>query len=482
MSVRVVMTSVPVVRPASLSRFPVEGKRLGPVESSRSTGSRLGGAAAKSSWAIRPRSHGSAKRPTLNTTLRSGVTTLWSHRYNNIADGNGMLTEQTVDPKRAVEPSQDDRVSRDVLAGVYEGMLASGNTMVPGSLAIPAVYWWSANRAGLVVGMAIALAVSIPVQAHLKRIKLDELPDPGRTLMFANGIANGVWAALPIWMMPDQSEHQYLVLALPFAMLVTNVAATAASRHVYLAGQVPLTIGATVAFAVFADGNTKWAAAVIAVTALTLDGLGQQWRNAAHRNVELQHKNERLVQELTNANVVLEHQSRHDHLTGLSNRRAFTEFVTSAYADDAHTGDEPSPRLAIMLVDLDGFKTINDDHGHALGDEVLQLVAARLRSAAPEDVNISRLGGDEFALAWQRPPVLDDLMTTAAKVNAALRAPFVVEHREITISASIGVALDDGEPNSPGGVRRNADQALYTAKANGRDQAIAYAPGATATQ
>lgn len=360
--------------------------------------------------------------------------------------------------------SDDGAVQRDLLAGVHKAMQTSAGTMVPGSLAIPAVYWWSANRVGLVIGMAIGLAVSLPALSYLKRVDVATHPNPTRVLAVVNGAANGAWSLLPILMMPDQVDQQYLVIALPFAMLVTNLAATAAVRTVYLAGQIPLTLAAIIAFAVFGDGNVKWAAAVIAVTVLTLDGLAGDWRRAAERNAMLQHNNDLLVADLEAANVVLEHQSRHDSLTGLLNRRAFGAFI------DAAPSGQPS--LAIMLIDLDSFKAVNDQHGHHFGDELLAMVAARLRSAAPEGA-VSRLGGDEFAIAWDAAPSRSELLAIADHINNEMRAPFTIENKPVAISASIGVANGDRSLH-PTDVLRHADEALYMAKASGRDRAVAY--------
>jgi len=350
-------------------------------------------------------------------------------------------------------------------------MCTSGNTMLPGSLAIPAVYWWSANRVGLVIGMAVALAVALPVLGYLKRFDVDDHPNPERALAVANGVANGVWSLLPILMMPEQPEHQYLVLALPFAMLATNLAVTAPARRVYFAGQIPHVISSMVAFIVFADGNTKWAAAVIAVTVLTLDGLGQDWKRTAHENAMLQQNNDQLVADLEAANSVLAHLSHHDALTGLSNRREFTRFVAGAHPDFGIPADQGH---SIMLIDLDRFKAVNDDFGHYIGDELLVQAARRLKSVTPNRPSLSRLGGDEFAIVWKEAHTPEALMRLAREVNAQLRTPFSVEGQIVSISASIGIAIGEDGSQSAAEVLRNADHALYVAKASGGDQAVVF--------
>ena len=352
-------------------------------------------------------------------------------------------------------------VRREVLVDVHSAMLASASTIFPGSLAIPAVYWWTADRVGLGIGMVAGLLISLPIARYLRGLDVRSHPNPQRALTLSNAGGNGVWSLLPILMMPDQPEHQYLVLALPFAMLVTNVAATAANRRVYLAGQLPLLIGAIVAFAFFTDGATRWAAAVIAVTALTLDGLATTWRTTAYRNAELQQNNDRLVDDLASANMVLKHRSEHDDLTGLFNRRALIEHIDAL---------GPSSDLAVMLIDLDNFKGVNDARGHQFGDEILRLVSTRMRSAIG-NAKVGRLGGDEFVVVWDQNPGIDDLQKIAAQVNRQLRSPFVLDGVKIRISASIGVSVGGGSGDAAEVLER-ADLALYRAKDLGRDQTV----------
>ena len=362
-----------------------------------------------------------------------------------------------------LEADQEHVVRREILVDVQAAMLASASTIFPGSLAIPLVYWWTANQIGLVVGMIVGLVVSVPVTRYLRALDVRSHKDPRRALALTNTVANSAWGLLPILMMPQQPEHQYLVLALPFAMLVANLAATAADRRVYLAGHLPLTAGAIIAFALFADGTTRWAAVVIAVTALTLDGLANTWCETAERNADLQRNNDRLVHNLASTNVLLKHRSEHDDLTGLCNRRALTEYINApGTADD----------LAVMLIDLDSFKEVNDAYGHQFGDEILKLVATRLRASVDDNVKLGRLGGDEFMVVWSQHPGADELRDVAARINHRMRMPFALKGARIKISASTGVAGLSGNHGDAAELLRQADLALYEAKDLGRDQAV----------
>ena len=175
----------------------------------------------------------------------------------------------------------------------------------------------------------------------------------------------------------------------------------------------------------------------------------------------------------------LAHQAFHDSLTGLPNRALFRDRVESALARTRR----PRRPIAVLLLDLDGFKTVNDSLGHAFGDAFLVAVADRLRGLLrPSDLPC-RLGGDEFAV------LVDDLVEpseatfVAERILDALRQPFDIDGKEVVIGASIGITI--AEPPEPGGVDgsrdpddllRNADVAMYTAKSRGRNRCEVFKP------
>ncbi|MBV9411988.1 MAG: EAL domain-containing protein [Acidimicrobiia bacterium] len=153
----------------------------------------------------------------------------------------------------------------------------------------------------------------------------------------------------------------------------------------------------------------------------------------------------------------------HDHLTGLSNRTAFHEALTRALARSRrHT------RLnAVLFLDLDRFKLINDSLGHEVGDHLLIEVGARLRTCLrPEDV-VSRFGGDEFAVLLEDIAGNDDAIQVADRIIELLRQPLPVASREIFLTTSVGIAVVRDGVSEPGEVMREADQAMYRAKAAG---------------
>jgi diguanylate cyclase (GGDEF)-like protein len=147
--------------------------------------------------------------------------------------------------------------------------------------------------------------------------------------------------------------------------------------------------------------------------------------------------------------------SRTDELTGLPNRRALM-----AAADDALERGEP---VGLMLLDLDGFKDINDSLGHAVGDEVLISLGLRMRRALDRHVVVARLGGDEFALLVPGDAAVD-LLEIAHQVRAVLRAPLRVESFDLSIDASVGVTIREADDTSSTELLRRADIAMYEAK------------------
>lgn len=152
-----------------------------------------------------------------------------------------------------------------------------------------------------------------------------------------------------------------------------------------------------------------------------------------------------------------------DPLTGLSNRRALTDRIERA-VQSANT------RLALLLIDLDGFKPINDAHGHAVGDQVLCEVARRLNHLTRDTDIVARIGGDEFVLLIEGETSHESLANFAARVMQALEAPYVMADLRLQISASIGVAQCPPAASNAVELIRLADTAMYDAKRAGKSR------------
>jgi len=174
--------------------------------------------------------------------------------------------------------------------------------------------------------------------------------------------------------------------------------------------------------------------------------------------------------ERVRAEEQLAYMATHDALTGLPNRRLFNDRLNVALAH-AHRNRQ---KLAVMLLDLDHFKEVNDTLGHSVGDRLLQAVGGRLTSLLRESDTVARMGGDEFMLICPEIAQAGDATKVAPKILEAVREPFEFDDHELHITTSIGIALypEDGEDVDT--LMKNADIAMYRAKDRGRDNAQRY--------
>lgn len=164
--------------------------------------------------------------------------------------------------------------------------------------------------------------------------------------------------------------------------------------------------------------------------------------------------------------------ANHDPLTGLPNRMMFNERLQQALANAQRTGD----MVGIMFIDLDRFKNVNDTLGHTIGDHLLQQVAGRIGACVRGTDTIARLGGDEFALVLTNVQQSEDADVVAQKILDALRPAFLVDHHEIYITASIGIACCPPSGEISEMLLQRADVAMYSAKSQGKDKFQRYEP------
>ncbi len=159
------------------------------------------------------------------------------------------------------------------------------------------------------------------------------------------------------------------------------------------------------------------------------------------------------------------HEATHDSLTGLPNRAHFTTILESAIA---HARANSNHKFAVLFLDLDRFKVINDGLGHVIGDKLLIEIAERLESCVrPGDV-VSRFGGDEFTILLNNLKTFETVTEVAERLQEKLAAPFFIDNFEVFTSASIGIIMSDAAYNNPESFLRDADTAMYRAKEAGK--------------
>ncbi|HEX5803278.1 MAG TPA: diguanylate cyclase [Azospira sp.] len=157
------------------------------------------------------------------------------------------------------------------------------------------------------------------------------------------------------------------------------------------------------------------------------------------------------------------HLAYHDTLTRLPNRRLLTDRLDQAIRQASRRGN----RIALLLLDLDGFKQINDRHGHAAGDRVLAEVAARLRESVRDADTVARMGGDEFVILLHEVGAVDDATRVAEKIHARVREPIVDGAHRHSVGTSIGISLFPEHGQTPDALLHRADHAMYHGKSRG---------------
>ena len=202
------------------------------------------------------------------------------------------------------------------------------------------------------------------------------------------------------------------------------------------------------------DGRVRWV--LHGITIVPGPAGRPAWFAVSAHDISERHRVEQELRELT---TELAEQAVHDPLTGLANRTLFEERLRAVLSRDARTGDA----TGVLFLDLDGFKAVNDEHGHLVGDAVLRVVAARLSAAVrPADV-VARLGGDEFVVLVEgaTDPGIGAL---ADRLRAAITASIIVGDLDLNIGVSVGLALSEAGSMEPATLMARADRGMYAEK------------------
>jgi diguanylate cyclase (GGDEF)-like protein/PAS domain S-box-containing protein len=260
------------------------------------------------------------------------------------------------------------------------------------------------------------------------------------------GVGHGELRHVPFGSLdhPDDREHA----AALFRRLVAGRLSSYQLELRYLSGDgAAFPVRLTVSMVRDADGRPRFCVAMA-------DDLTQRTRALAERD-GLEER--------------LRHLALHDPLTGLPNRVLLADRMRAALDTLAQ---EPGARCAVLFLDLDRFKNVNDSLGHGVGDELLRQVAGRLASCAGPADTVARFGGDEFIIFLPRAAGRDHALAVADQVRQALEAPLELGSYRTYTTATIGIALADGAGGSPDELLRNADMAMYHAKAVGSVRAV----------
>ncbi|MBC5810513.1 MAG: EAL domain-containing protein [Candidatus Eremiobacteraeota bacterium] len=315
----------------------------------------------------------------------------------------------------------------------------------------------SGRHARLIVAALIAAALFAGADAPLlllaRRARLPSLSDgawysAGATAMILPAVAMiHIWAlaALALARKDRTSKMRWISIALLASLFDTMIGILCAEySYGWYGGKLFAMLASSVVFAAF----------VSQITSLQT--------KLARANAELRELN---AQERRDAEKRLRYLAYHDEMTGLNNRPHWQEHLTSFAA--SQTGLDAG--FAVLFVDLDRFKEVNDALGHAVGDQVLRMAAQRLKATIRECDVIGRLGGDEFAVTMTAVAERGDANALAMRLRDELRRPFQLHDRTFHLSASIGIAHFPEHGTSVETLLKHADLALYQAKHDGGD-------------
>jgi diguanylate cyclase len=334
-------------------------------------------------------------------------------------------------------------------------MLTVGAAGISSNITLPTAYRFGVP--GLIIGLCL-LRLLVWVRRR------DESVDPDRAASRIQGtiimaamlvIVSSGWSVLT-WLETAEPYRSYV----PVFMTLGALSSAFCLSSLRVSAFFTLTVGLLpIATALFLSGDQMHIsiAASILAAGLFQTRLIFQHHGQIVDTLMLQHRMEAL------ANT--------DMLTGLPNRRSFL-----VQAERALRAATPNAPVAIALLDLDGFKPVNDRLGHHAGDELLKTIADRMRAQAGREVEVGRIGGDEFAILFRDALDPRQVSARATGIIAALAVPCTIAGRRIAISASLGLAHFPRDGTTLQDLMLEADRALYSAKAEGKSQIRASSP------
>ncbi|MES9941069.1 MAG: EAL domain-containing protein [Candidatus Thiodiazotropha sp. 6PLUC1] len=373
-------------------------------------------------------------------------------------------------------PDFEARISQRQVELSYTG-LPSALIAIMINATIILIAQWSVIRSEILVTWYLAMLILTLYRYYTYRIYHAQKPEDGslkiwRQRAISGTLASGViWGSAAFLLVPmDQQFHQTIIIAALIGMAAGGVVSQATLLPASL-GYILLVIVPLLARLLSFGGPANIGLGIMTCVYLIVMSVGAI---RIHRNLY-----EALAMGIRqqHSRKIIEHLAYHDALTDLPNRRLLIERLTKDIARSVHH----SHIGALIFLDLDNFKTLNDSMGHQQGDELLKQFAGRLNHCLSEEDTATRLGGDEFVLlmpevADQEPGAINLAEEKAQTIQQALGHPFQLGGKEIHMSASIGIALFPIHADNPNDLLKRADFAMYQAKYVGRNSISLYSP------
>ena len=411
------------------------------------------------------------------------------------------MTVATESPKE-LDPAAEMRLRAyriDLLFGGLPSILVN-LALMP---VLFATVMWGAIAPSVLVAWTLAAFALLGWRFALAKTYAKRRPEPSESLRWAThftatSLVSGLLWGVAGWVffVPDSASLQVFLYTSMVGLAAGSIIVTSYWLPAYFAFAVP-SVGLS-ALRLLSEGGAEYTslALLMGMFLLIITRVAQVQSRAAIEVVQLRDENHSLVERLRLENdaveavnrdldqrvrertaeletevdvrkaaeLRLEHLAHHDPLTGLPNRLAFAHLLDRSISLAARRGS----RFALLFIDLDRFKEVNDSAGHTVGDRVLQAVAERLSFNLRRGDTLSRLGGDEFVCLLEDISDTRDVLRIAQKKIALLSSPFDTAGHEVYLSASIGICMypEDGEDRDT--LVRNADTAMFRAKADGR--------------
>lgn len=294
--------------------------------------------------------------------------------------------------------------------------------------------------------------------------------------------AGSLWGSAVLFLSSEMSlSHQLFVLVALVGLPIAAMPGDSVFMRVYYAFALPIVAG-LLYWALFASQTQQLSihfSLLVAAYAAVLWVTAHSYHDRLRQSIEMGLKNEQLVRQLSRSNRQLEQLAYLDPLTGLSNRRWFQLEAQQ----ELDRGARSNRRLALLLIDLDNFKQVNDTLGHEMGDQLLQVTARRLTESlrhtdalARNLSDAARFGGDEFTVLLEDVDDRQGVEQAAARLIETLSATVMLGDVEWRPSASIGIALYPEHASRLGELMRGADVAMYIAKKRGRNRYCFFEP------
>jgi len=361
------------------------------------------------------------------------------------------------------------------------------------SMPIPLGYDFPLTLISLVIAIAVSLLVLYTVTGtHLSATRLIN-----SGILMGIGIAAMHYTGMAAMLMqPGISYIPWLFAASIVIAIVISIAALGIAFHLrsQVHGQAflqRLTAAMVMGLAIVGMHYTGMAAAVFAPGSVcqAASGMNDSWLAMTITgttlailtitlilsilDARLESATGKLANSLQKANELLQHQATHDALTDLPNRLLITARLQQAIRTSRRSGNH----CAVLYLDLDGFKTVNDSLGHAMGDVLLKDVAQRIQAQLREVDMVARMGGDEFVILIEGMKEPNDISLTCQKLLSCMSAPFELSGLSFSVTASIGVTIFPRDGDSVHTLLANADAAMYETKKSGRNSYRFFEPG-----